>query len=316
MFFSVIVPVYNIAKYLPKCLDSILANNNSLFEIILVDDGSNDFSGDICDEYQSRNKMIKVIHQENMGLSMARNKGMEAAKGEYIIFIDGDDYITDDAFKHFYEILKENRVDVLITQLIEVYPSRQKILNAKINYLSVFTDKTSVIEDVFKKSEVTWPVVRYILRREFVVKNKLVFKRGITQEDIDFTPQIFLYAKNFAYCNEHWYYHVKEREGAITASTDVSKVLDVINILSFHIDHNMYVGLPEKKLLFQRLSKSLYPMLRYYKFFSLEDKKRVIKALKENKHILKYAVKFKHRIFNFLINVCGYRFSLWLMGRV
>lgn len=90
---SVIIPVYNVEKYLRRCLDSVIAQTYQKLEIICVDDGSIDDSGKICDQYAVRDARIKVIHQENQGLSAARNRGIDAADGEYIAFVDSDDYI-------------------------------------------------------------------------------------------------------------------------------------------------------------------------------------------------------------------------------
>lgn len=95
MIFSIIVPIYNVEKYLRCCVDSVLAENFSDYEMILVDDGSPDGCGKICDEYAGKYPHIKVIHKENGGLSDARNAGIRAAKGDYLIFLDSDDYWTD-----------------------------------------------------------------------------------------------------------------------------------------------------------------------------------------------------------------------------
>ena len=98
MYFSVIVPVYNVEKYLSECIDSILCQTFTDFELILVDDGSKDKSGEICDQYAQKDSRIKVIHKENGGLSDARNFGTAASNGKYIVYLDSDDYISDDNF--------------------------------------------------------------------------------------------------------------------------------------------------------------------------------------------------------------------------
>ena len=95
---SVIIPVYNVEKYLPKCLDSVINQTYKNLEIILVDDGSPDNSGKICDEYAEKDSRIKVIHKENGGVSSARNVGIKQAKGQYLLFVDSDDYIKDGYF--------------------------------------------------------------------------------------------------------------------------------------------------------------------------------------------------------------------------
>ena len=119
---SVIVPVYQVEKYLPACLDSILSQTLDDFELILIDDGSTDSSGMICDEYASKDNRIIVIHQNNKGLSAARNAGLRIAQGEYVTMIDSDDVLlTDDYFKFLYESLIENKAQVSICTLGTIY---------------------------------------------------------------------------------------------------------------------------------------------------------------------------------------------------
>ena len=108
---SIIVPVYNVEKYLCKCLDSLLHQIYQDFEVLMVDDGSQDSSGKICDKYAENYSHFQVIHKKNTGLGMARNTGMEYATGEYILFIDSDDYLDDDFLVKIYDTLKSNYCD-------------------------------------------------------------------------------------------------------------------------------------------------------------------------------------------------------------
>lgn len=110
---SVIVPVYNVESYVAECIESIQNQTYMNLEIILVDDGSKDMSGDICDQYAAYDERIKVIHQENGGLSAARNTGIEAANGDYISFVDSDDYIGLTLFEDMLQLLKEYDLDII-----------------------------------------------------------------------------------------------------------------------------------------------------------------------------------------------------------
>lgn len=110
---SIIVPVYNVEQYLCKCIDSILMQTFKHLQIILVDDGSEDLSGKICDKYEQKDKRIKVIHKQNGGLSDARNCGLDNASGEYVIFVDSDDYIEKDACAKLIEIASKYKVDIV-----------------------------------------------------------------------------------------------------------------------------------------------------------------------------------------------------------
>lgn len=114
---SVIVPIYNVEKYLPRCIESILNQSFKEFELILVDDGSSDNSGKICDIYAEKDERVKVIHKENGGVSSARNVGIKAVNGEYIGFVDPDDYIDREMYKNLYELCENNNCDIGICKL-------------------------------------------------------------------------------------------------------------------------------------------------------------------------------------------------------
>ena len=135
---SIIVPVYNVEKYIEKCLDSIINQTYTNLEIILVDDGSKDRSGEICDIYQKKDKRIKVIHNTNSGVSKTRNCGLNEANGKYICFADADDYLMEDYVEYLYNLIKENDAQIsLTTQMFSNFDSIQEknittnILNAE-----------------------------------------------------------------------------------------------------------------------------------------------------------------------------------------
>ncbi len=124
---SVVIPIYNVEKYLKRCIDSIIAQTYKNLEIILVDDGSPDTCPKICDDYAKKDERIIVIHKQNGGLSDARNYGIEAAKGHYISFVDSDDYVSKDYIKILYESLKAENSDMAIGGHVVLYPNGKKI---------------------------------------------------------------------------------------------------------------------------------------------------------------------------------------------
>lgn len=111
---SIIVPVYNVKDYVEKCLDSICGQTYKNLEIVVVDDGSTDGSGEICDTYAQKDPRVKVIHRENRGVSAVRNEGLDIALGEYIGFVDGDDWIDSDMYEFLYELLIVNEADISV----------------------------------------------------------------------------------------------------------------------------------------------------------------------------------------------------------
>ena len=141
---SVIIPVYNVEKYLHRCLDSVIAQTYQNIEIICVDDGSIDESGRICDQYAVRDAHIKVIHQENQGLSAARNRGLDAAEGEYIAFVDSDDYILEDMYKKMLDKLLNYNVDLCVCQWQYEFSDGRQVVKKKNIDPTIYGRKTSL----------------------------------------------------------------------------------------------------------------------------------------------------------------------------
>lgn len=142
---SIIIPIYNVEKYLKKCLDSVISQTYKNLEIILVDDGSPDKCGKICDEYQEIDNRIIVLHNKNIGLSGARNSGLKIATGKYVTFIDSDsdDYIADDYIEVLYKILKEKNADISICNYKSFKNDLNKITNKRI-YLKELNSQQAI----------------------------------------------------------------------------------------------------------------------------------------------------------------------------
>ena len=148
---SIVVPVYNVEKYLGTCVESILKQTYSNIEVILVDDGSTDCSGKMCDHYMGQDERIKVIHKKNGGLSDARNKGIIQAEGEYITFIDSDDVVSSDYVEYLYNILEENDGDIAICNPVHCYPN-EKIVFEQETFKRVYKAEDAIVEMLYQKS--------------------------------------------------------------------------------------------------------------------------------------------------------------------
>lgn len=158
---SVIIPVYNVAAYLSACIESILSQNYLALEIILIDDGSTDESGEICDEYAKRDSRINVIHQTNAGAAAAKNTGLKAATGTYLSFVDSDDFLESDAYSHMIRIIQEQNADIVQCSYRDVFKnhaiehSLEKVTLNQIDFLALFTeDWTCALlwDKLYKKS--------------------------------------------------------------------------------------------------------------------------------------------------------------------
>ena len=201
--FSIIIPIYNVEKYLEKCIESIINQTYHNIEIILVDDGSTDNCSKLCDKYKKKDCRIKVLHKQNGGLSDARNEGLEIATGNYILFVDSDDYLEKDACEKFSAYTDRN-ADILIGDGI-VIDGRCDI--GHISETGVFN-----AHDFLKKSLIAnrFPKVVWLnaYRRGFLNDNNLRFKKGILHEDENFTPKVFLCAKTIIYTGINFYNYV------------------------------------------------------------------------------------------------------------
>lgn len=216
---SVIIPFYNAAPYLGRCLESVIDQDLAGYEIICVNDGSNDGSLAIAEDYAGRHENIRIISQENRGLSNARNRGMASAEGEYILFADGDDYIGKNLLGILYRTCTENRLDMLdftvniVTEggIFSMYPevtSTSGVMNGR-RYFTEFIARFGRQPFVSAWS--------HMYRREFLSENGLQFIDGRKYEDLVFTATAYLRARAVMYLDLPVYNYVKV-SGSITTS--------------------------------------------------------------------------------------------------
>ena len=175
---SVIIPVYNVEKYLCECIDSVLGQTYQDYEVILVDDGSTDSSGTICDKYAETNSRIKVIHRKNGGLSEARNTGFDAANGEYIYFLDSDDYIRADALERMHEASKKTNADIYFFEAEVFYDDKENVDNSvlyerKSDYGTISSGKAA--KKMMLENEFYTVVYLHLYRKQFLIENKIRF---------------------------------------------------------------------------------------------------------------------------------------------
>lgn len=230
---SIIVPIYNVKPYLRRCIDSILNQSYHEFELILVDDGSPDNCGAICDEYVAKDNRICVIHKENGGLSDARNAGLQIAKGEYIAFIDSDDWITPDFLERLHSTLVETGADICECDVIktegetEVRPVQEKSLD--------LYDTVDALEQLIHDGAFHQHVWNKLYRRETI--GDIVFPKGKTNEDEFWTYQVFGNAKKVARISDVLYFYF-QRTGSIMGESYSLKRLDA---LEAKLQRQMYV---------------------------------------------------------------------------
>lgn len=227
---SIVVPVYDVEQYLPRCIDSILKQSFTDFELILVNDGSPDNCPIICDEYADKDDRIKVIHKENGGLSDARNTGINKARGKYISFIDSDDFIVENTYEVLISQAEINSLDIITGNALNYYSEENiRLKTRKRSFESVLNGR-SFLKKSYDEGAMVHCVVSSIYSSALIKDNNLFFKKGILHEDNLWTPQVFLKAERVMYYDIDFYMHF-QREGSITKRKDKTKNgIDLINI--------------------------------------------------------------------------------------
>lgn len=229
---SVIIPVYKVEKYLRECVDSILTQTCTDMEVILVDDGSPDSCPQICDEYAAMDSRVKVIHKQNGGLSDARNAGLRLAAGEYICFIDSDDYLDDkNALDGILSVFEKENPDLVIFWSKALADGRI-IGNDKTDY-SACTGETSAekIYNAVKADKLNFSACMMVAKRNFLITNNLFFKENIKSEDIEFGFRLYARCPQIAFYDRNPYVY-RQREGSITATFDYPHLLTHMQIVT------------------------------------------------------------------------------------
>lgn len=219
---SIVVPIYKVEEYLDKCVNSLINQSYTNIEIILVDDGSPDSCPEMCDNYAQQDSRIKVIHKENGGLSDARNTGMRVTKGEYILFVDSDDYIDLDTCEHFIEIINNQKPDIIVGNAKRMEGSKVLQMSHKLNTKSKAITGGDYLKQELKTKTMYMAAWLNLYSRAFLLANKLEFKVGILHEDEQFTPRAFLKAEGVIGTDISFYNYII-REGSITRKLDLSK---------------------------------------------------------------------------------------------
>lgn len=242
---SVVVPVYNVENYLVRCVNSILKQKGVPFEIILVDDGSTDNSGKICDEFADQYDNIYVIHQENGGLSSARNTGLKKANYQYLFFVDSDDEIENNVFETVVFEMEKEHLDVIGFSGRVIYPNREEDL--KHNIADSQYGKLLYGLDFLQEHTPLSIVPLYMYRLDFLTQNNITFWEGIFYEDMDFSVQIFLKNPRIKFIKKKCYIYYK-RSNSITGSVNLKKYKDMCGI------YQKYSSITNSKISEQRIS--------------------------------------------------------------
>lgn len=222
---TVVIPVYNVEKYLKRCIESILIQEWKNYDILLVDDGSTDNSPQICDDYAKAYDFISVIHKKNGGLSAARNTGISHAEGEYVYFPDSDDWIEPDTFIALAEVVESQKFDIISFNREFVKGEEDAIVSDSL-VTQVFEGKDAFVQ-MLKHSYITGFANDKIYRKSLFTDNDIQFPIGKYYEDLGTNYKLFLSAKKVYATNQKYYHYLIDNPDSITQSWNEQKFSDM-----------------------------------------------------------------------------------------
>ncbi len=309
---SIIVPVYNVEAYLDKCLNSLINQTLEDIEIIVVNDGATDRSQEIIEKYAKKSPKIQAYIKENGGLSDARNYGLQYCTGEYIGYVDSDDFVELNMYELLYEAARKNHSDVVECNLFHTYDEGEDIEIGEI-----IKDKKRML--MFGRS-VVW---NKIYQREWLLQTKVTFHKGLIYEDIEFYLKLIPYIHQYTYIDEALIHYVQRSTSINNYST--LKTLDILSVLQtvnkYYEEQGFYEEYKEAIEFFYIRVLLCSSFLRMCK---IRDKKERKLALEKNWTFLNKTYpnwknnrvlrkeKVKHKLFMRSMNVVTYRFYSWL----
>lgn len=281
---SVVIPVYNVERYLAECVDSVLAQSFGDYEILLVDDGATDSSGRMCDDYAGRDSRIRVIHRENGGLSAARNTGLDAAEGTYIYFLDSDDHIAPDTLAKLHALAERERADVVFFDAWVFFTDCEP--DPKVWQYHRSRDYGSksgrqMLLELLDTDEYRTAVPLMLFRRDYMVKHGLRFREGILHEDELFTFYVYHGDGRIAHCHEEFYAR-RMRPASIMTGASLVRRYDSMYEIYFELSELYRRGICRDEAGRRYLARISRSVLAKYRHLTDEDR-------------AKYAGK--HRIF-------------------
>ena len=311
---SVVIPVYNVKPYLERCVNSVLRQTYKDLEIILVDDGSTDGSGEMCDQIATRDPRILVIHQKNQGLSGARNTGIHHSTGEYLLFLDSDDeWLLDDGLDALARQCDE-KTDIVAFKMVHIWDQhrREYMSDYDMQKTLSMTNAQSVFAHLVRSQQLRVSACAVFVRRMVLTENNLFFISGLISEDVFWTLQLWQHAQTVKVVNLNFYgyYH---RGESITTSPSI-RVARSYDTIFTHWSELCKNGCVNATAILEFMS-DLW-VNRGYSYYKLQknDKPEALGILKRHKDLLNYAATAKSRRVAKMVKVLGVKCTVVILG--
>lgn len=296
MKFSIIIPAYNVAQYIEECIESILNQDYDNYEIIVVDDGATDETPKILDEIASKSEKVRVIHQKNGGLSAARNSGIEAASGDYILFLDGDDFWSEKSFlTEVNKKINEKNVDVVIYSYSYYYPD--KIIKKSLNLKDITGETEKNYINLVKNELITAPAWNKCVKRNLFADGLLNFQVGVLSEDCLWCANLLKSIATYSVLDNSQYMYRQNRAGSITNVIKEKNVLDILKSISIGLANKEEYSVEKQEALniyFTISYISILPFVHVYK-----DNLDIKKYLKDYEYLLQYSRQIGNKTFKY-----------------
>lgn len=308
-FFSFIIPVYNLEGYLHECMNSILNQSFSNFEVILINDESTDKSLEICTSYELRDERIKVLNRGKQGVSEARNDGIRHSKGEYIIFVDGDDYLESSGkvLSKIFHILKSHNIDILLFKLVPFEIDRNGVKNI---YKVKKIGSTNKLSKIFQKRLYLASPCDKIVRRELIVNNNIEFPKNLLCEDIQWSGDLLKFTDNMMFFPFDFYFYRKNREGSTTYEKSIKSINDTYIQLKKNFDINSKLDHKYLNKFYANYYLVCLKQMVYHKDITIDE---TVEMMKPMMSYLNYNKDTRAVLFKRSINLIGFRASLKLL---
>ena len=310
---SVIIPIYKVEDYLERCVNSVLKQDYKDIEVILVDDGSPDRCPQICDEFAKVDNRVRVIHKKNGGLSSARNKGIEVAKGKYLAFLDSDDQWVEGALKILMDDLLYSGVDMLMFRSKSLYPDGTMMERNDGNVFRSDIAKYNRIDLynlLIKNGNMHEQAGTHFVRTDFIKKNNLYFKEDILGEDTEWMFRILRLVGEVMVSNTILQIYTEKRPGSITNTNSIKSLHDLITIVQYSLDFyadNKYIDVRKYELAQCAYLWSI--ALGYYSLLSRKDVIVFKRQLKEQRKQLPLNEHPKSRMVGVVYSFFGFTLS-------
>lgn len=321
VFFSIIIPVYDTEKYIPQCINSVISQAYTNFEIIIVDDGSKDNSLSVCKVFQENNKSITIIQQKNQGQASARNAGIRIAHGKYIVFLDSDDSLCPNGLQKLYDSIKKNNYpDIVLIRRKSFTDSNSNLIPCSYYFDDQFNNLSGI--ELFKKiqtyKDFYFAPWSFVIEKSFLEEKNLFFKDGNMHEDEEWIPRILVYSKTIGYCNDFFYLNRENRVGSVSSLKNIKKLLDrieIANMLSSEFDNQKY-SITVRHSICSRCCKLVFgTVCDFYKYLDDAQINLLKKKIEDNIYYLKADKSLKYIFTYFSCRILGVKNTSILLLR-